>query len=635
MRLLILTAPVLTMATIAFAQPLAEVGHYGENIGTVAVDGTKGAINEGTSLRVVDLSNPTSPAFRGSLALGTVPTGLFVAGNYAYVAGYTGPFSVVNIANMDAPSISGSIDWEAWKNAVWARRGGDYAYLGVCSTVEVIDVRSKNAPTRVGSLGQMESCVESITGDGGYLYVVTDGPTTRVRIYSLVNPANPVLLSSIPGNGVPSRRANSVAVFGDVLYVGQENGTQAFDITDRSAPTLIGRVETENRYYETAMDVDRGLLYVADWERMDVRQLASPDAPSPFTIINGGPAHQVRQVAAFSGVALAARTHALTLAISGTGTSTDLRSITPGTGWGGTLAVKGSVLYLGTGPGIAVLDISNPTQPVLLQHLPTVWSGDLEVVGSTLYNLSPWGALEAYDITTSSTPTYLASHPISGGLDTLRLSGTSTLVAATAGDQMVIYSRASDGTLTEQSSTTMPTGANAVALLDTNAFVALTNGTIRVYSVSNPALPSLTTTRTVYGSTGVGIFNVDAEIVGNRLHLLYGRTGYALVDISTPANPVVLGTFPAFELEGSDIALDGNIVYLATYGWNGRRGLRALSVSNPASIQEIATVRGTSLTRAVLVSAGYLYSAEERSGLRVRNLATILGGPGTSGLVIR
>lgn len=203
MRLLFLTVFIAWAATNAFAQPLAEVSHYGDNIGTVAVDGTKGVINEGTSLRVVDVSNPSSPVFRGSVALGTVPSGVFVAGNYAYVAGYTGPFSVVDIADLDAPSISGVLDWEAWKNAAWVRRGGDFAYLGVCETVEVIDVRNKTAPSRVRSLGGMGACVESITGDGGYLYVVTDGQTTRVRIYSLANPASPVLLSTIPGNNVP------------------------------------------------------------------------------------------------------------------------------------------------------------------------------------------------------------------------------------------------------------------------------------------------------------------------------------------------------------------------------------------------------------------------------------------------
>ncbi len=331
MRLL-LAAYFSLAAVLAVAQPLAEVGHYGENIGAVSVDGTKGVLNEGTSLRVMDLTAPTAPSFKGSVPLGSVPTGAFVAGSYAYVAGYTGPFSVVSIANSNAPSVAGSVDWEAWKNAVWVRRGGDYAYVGTCNTVEVVDVRTKSAPARVGSLGQMESCVESIAGDGGYLYVVTDGATTRVRIYSLAIPASPVLLGTIPGNSVPSRRANSVAVFGDVLYVGQEDGTQAYDITDRTTPVLIGRVEAENRYYETAMDVDRGLLYVADWERADVWQLASPDAPSAFVHIDGGPGHQVRQVAAYSGVALAARTFALSLANPTTGTNSDVRVLTSGTG---------------------------------------------------------------------------------------------------------------------------------------------------------------------------------------------------------------------------------------------------------------------------------------------------------------
>lgn len=632
MRLLIWAAPIVMMATVAFAQPLAEVGNYGENIGTVAVDGTKGVINEGTSLRVVDLGNPMNPVFTGSVALGVVPEGLFVAGNYVYVAGHTGPFGVVNIASMDAPSISGSIDWEAWNYAVWVRRGGDFAYLGVCETVEVIDVRNKTVSTRVRSLGDMGACVESITGDGGYLYVVTDGPTTRVRIYSLVDPANPFLLAMMPGNNVPSRRSNSVAVFGDVLYVGQENGTQAYDITDRTSPRLIGRVENEDRYYESSLDVDRGLLYVANWGRMDVWQLASPEAPSSFKHFDATPQHQSRQVAAYSGLAVTARTYALSLENPSAGTSTVVRSITPGTGWVGTLAAKETILYLETGPGIAVLDISNPTQPVQVQHLSTRWSGDLEIIGNSLYNLSGWGFLEVYDITTASTPTYLAGYSISGGLDTLRLSGTSTLVDATAGDRLVIYSRAPNGTLTERSSTTMPTGGGAVAIKGSMAYVALTNGALSVYDLANPASPSLMTTRTVF-ATGSG-FNVDAEVVGDRLHLLYGRTGYALLDISIPATPMVLGTFPAFEMEGKDIAVDGSIVYLSTNGWHGRRGIRALNISNPASIQQVATVTATGNTRSLLVTSGFLFSTESQGGLRVRNLAMSPSGLGTSGLVI-
>ncbi len=269
----------------------------------------------------------------------------------------------------------------------------------------------------------------------------------------------------------------------------------------------------------------------------------------------------------------------------------------------------------------------------MVKHQDIRWSGDLKVVGNSLYNLSPWGYLEAYDITTSSNPTWIAEYPVSGGLDTLRLSVTSTLVAATAGNQMILYTRASGGTLTERSRTTLPTGANAVALAGTTAYAALTNGTVRVYNVSNPASPSLTTTKTVFGATGSGIFNVDAEVVGTKLHLLYGRTGYAIADIATPSNPTVLGAFPSAEMEGSDVAVDGNIVYLATFGWNGRRGLRALNVTTPSSIQEITTVTATSLTRSVLVTSGYLYSAEDKGALRVRNLATIPSGVGNAFLL--
>ena len=73
----------------------------------------------------------------------------------------------------------------------------------------------------------------------------------------------------------------------------------------------------------------------------------------------------------------------------------------------------------------------------------------------------------------------------------------------------------------------MHTGANAVAVSGATAYVALTDGTLRVYDLSNPALPSLTTTKIVFANTGSG-FNAASEVIENRLHLLYGRKGYAI-----------------------------------------------------------------------------------------------------------
>jgi hypothetical protein len=57
------------------------------------------------------------------------------------------------------------------------------------------------------------------------------------------------------------------------------------------------------------------------------------------------------------------------------------------------------------------------------------------------------------------------------------------IVAATAADRLIIYSRTVDGALVERSSTAMPTGANAVAVSGSMAYVALTDGTLRVYNL--------------------------------------------------------------------------------------------------------------------------------------------------------
>jgi hypothetical protein len=86
----------------AAAQPLARVGHYGENIGAVAVSGTKGVFNEGTRIRVMDLTNPAQPSYRGSVNIGMVSTCLVMRGNTAYSGSAFGTVHIIDITNRTA-----------------------------------------------------------------------------------------------------------------------------------------------------------------------------------------------------------------------------------------------------------------------------------------------------------------------------------------------------------------------------------------------------------------------------------------------------------------------------------------------------------------------------------------------------
>src|SRR5262249_24563955 len=64
----------------------------------------------GSGLWVVDVSTPTAPVLRGSLALGGVAWGLALnsTGTYAYAATGTAGLKIVSLANPAAPTLVGS-----------------------------------------------------------------------------------------------------------------------------------------------------------------------------------------------------------------------------------------------------------------------------------------------------------------------------------------------------------------------------------------------------------------------------------------------------------------------------------------------------------------------------------------------
>lgn len=475
-------------------------------------------------------------------------------------------------------------------------------------------------PLRIGNLGPLGACVDAITGDGGYLYVATNGSDTRVRIYSLAEPSAPVLIGSEPGNSTYSRWTGNIAVFGDRLYVGQTDGNRVYDIADRTSPRYLRELSGEDRYFEGTFAVDRGLLYVADWENLDVWSLASPSAPTLLRGIPGGPGHQVKQAAAFQGRSLAARTHALSFADTETGSVQNILSPTPGVGYVGTMAETNGLLYMGTGPGIAVISLSSPTEPSLVHEMYARWSADMKVEGGFLYNLSAWGFLEVYSLATPSQPSLIAEYPVTGGLDALRLDVTANRLAVVGGDQVRFFERFPNGTLIEGSVRSLPTFGNGVTLKDSTAYVALGNGSLQVWSVADLTNPVLLSTLLVLDHQPEReAFSADAEVEGDRLHLLYGRHGYALMNIAVPQAPVALGTYETFEFEGSSVQPSGNVVYLATFGWNGRDGLSALNISDPSNITVSSSIRATGLVRDVIAASGYVYTAESEGCLRVRN----------------
>ncbi len=98
-------------------------------------------------------------------------------------------------------------------------------------------------------------------------------------------------------------------------------------------------------------------------------------------------------------------------------------------------------------------------------------------------------------------------------------------------------------------------------------------------------------------------------------HYLYvedGEPGLVMIDVSDPANPVVVGSFDTPDYAWGVMA-DSDYAYVA----DDDDGLRIISVADPSNPAKVGSLDTPYYAVDVDVDAGYAYVADEASGIRI------------------
>lgn len=250
----------------------------------------------GPELYIVNVTNPAAPTLLGSLNLSAAANGIYVSGNYAYIASANNSqeLQIVNISNPAAPSLTGSYNTPVSDDATDVWVSGSYAYLTtvVSSNRELYKINISNpaAPSLTGST-EIGGTVNGIHVSGNYAYLATalnsqelisvdttpatptvvgsyDAPSgndgrdvfvdgtaaylvtqpnaaNEFYVINVTNPAVPALL----GSGSWGSAGTTYAVYksGNTAFVGNSVGASAvqyFDVTNPAAPTLTGAITT-------------------------------------------------------------------------------------------------------------------------------------------------------------------------------------------------------------------------------------------------------------------------------------------------------------------------------------------------------------------------------------------------------
>jgi hypothetical protein len=301
-----------------------------------------------------------------------------------------------------------------------------------------------------------------------------------------------------------------------------------------------------NPLYQTQVQVASSSLAVASFGAQPGRVYAgqSGTATITVTVSNGGPAATSSvTVTTFSPVALA---------------------FLPLPGFQNAVEVSGDLAFVASGGfGLSVVDVTNLQAPVLVAQLATPGSAnDVRVAGTVAYVAEDVG-LQLVDVSDPAHPVLLGSLSFPAGRQ----------VRVAVGGNLVYLADLSFGLhVVDVTNPMQPREVGSLALAGTPRAVSL-------------------------GGTGLG----SSGLIGSYAVVACGNGGVAVVDVSVPTAPVLLGTTPPGQPRAGSVTVRGHYAYVAAGEEGIYGGLHVVELADPTNPVEVGASRDDlGVTRAAL-----------------------------------
>jgi hypothetical protein len=198
-------------------------------------------------LLIFDVSNPSNPQLVGKLFLPDFALGVYVSGNYAYVADWVAGLRVIDVSNPSNPREISFFDTPGGASGVYV--SGNYAYVADWDAgLRVIDVSNPSNPREVGFLDTPGEALD-VYVSGNYAYVA--GGYAGLRVIDVSNPSNPREVGFFDTPGF----AYGIYVSGNYAYVADGElsitaegyaGLRVIDVSNPSNPREVGFFDTPN-----------------------------------------------------------------------------------------------------------------------------------------------------------------------------------------------------------------------------------------------------------------------------------------------------------------------------------------------------------------------------------------------------
>jgi len=244
--------------------------------------------------------------------------------------------------------------------------------------------------------------------------------------------------------------------------------------------------------------------------------------------------------------------------------------------WGGVYVV-GHYAYIGEGSALTVLDVSNPTRPVVLGRVDNC-GGWVQVRNGLACTVGGIHGFKIADVTNPSSPTLRGSYPkYAVGVF---VSGTSAYIAS-ADDGLLIVDVTNPSSPTLLGSYDTPFAASDVSVSGDMAYVV--DGTsLQIIDVANPSSPVLRSSYPTasWGYAWNGFVSDRVAYVTASRGGFTGEPAYATflaIDVANPAAPKLLSQYVTAG-RGGGVFVSHGFAYVML-----GQGLHIFDIRNPSS----------------------------------------------------
>jgi hypothetical protein len=396
----------------------------------VAVAGGYAYLSDGTDgLRIVNISSPTAPYEVGFHVTPGYALDVAVAGNDAYIADGATGLRIINIYNRAAPYEAGFYDTPGRALAVAAASG--YVYIADDSSLIVTDPAHASAP--VGSYSAAAGFAKAVAVAGPYAYLA-DGDS-GLRVINLSDPSHPAEIGFYDTPGY----ASSIAVEGNLAYVA--DGYQGLQIVNISDPANPYRIGSFTQWPGSGVVVTGPLAYVSSgYSGLRIINIANPADPYQVGLLDT--TGEVAGVAVVGPLAYVADGVYLRIVNVSDPSNPQEVSAFHITGYAANVTVQDHYAYVSSYGNLRILDVSNPMEPVEVGVFTTTGTmGNVVVQEHLAYLADAYRGLRVVKV---SDPTHLVEV---GFYDTLSatgvaISGDYAYVADGSGGLVILRPRA-------------------------------------------------------------------------------------------------------------------------------------------------------------------------------------------------